>query len=237
MVATANLIRVENRLLAALPPEEFNRLLPHMEVVHMPQSEVVYEMGETIRDLYFPNTGMISLLSMDASGTTIEVGMVGSEGVLGLPVVLRLSTTPYLAMIQITADVVRIKGSVARDEFDRGGRFQDLLLRYTHVLLTQISQSAVCNRFHTIEKRLCRWLLIARDRVKSDSLNLTQEIIAHMLGTPRTGVTMAAVSLQRAGLISYSRGRITILDRKRMEATSCECYHIIKEAFENFIDG
>lgn len=237
MVATANLIHVENRLLAALPREEFDRLRPHMENMHIAQSEIVYQAGDTVRDLYFPNNGMVSLLSMDEAGTTIEVGMVGHEGVVGLPVILRLNTTPYLAMVQIASDVVRIRGNVVKVEFDRGGRLQDLLLRYTHVLITQISQSAVCNRFHTIEKRLCRWLLIARDRVKSDSLNLTQEIIAHMLGTPRTGVTMAAVSLQRAGLISYSRGKIIILDRRRMEANSCECYRIVKKEFDHFLDS
>lgn len=230
-------VKPENRLLATLTEDELGRLYPHMEVIRLPQSKVLYEAGATVHNLYFPNNGMISLLSMNSDGTTIEVGMVGDEGVVGLPVILEIDTTPYGAMIQLTAEVIKIKGSVVKAEFSRGGRLNHLLLRYTHVLLTQIAQSVVCNRFHTIEKRLCRWLLIARDRVKSNNLSLTQEIIAHMLGISRTGVTTAAVSLQRAGLIRYSRGRIEILNPRAMEAAACECYQVIKEEFDRFIDG
>ncbi len=208
-----------------------------MEVIRLAQSKILYDAGATVHNLYFPNKGMISLLSMNSDGTTIEVGMVGDEGAVGLPVILEIDTTPYGAMVQLPAEVVKIKGSVIKAEFNRGGRLNRLLLRYTHVLLTQIAQSVVCNRFHTIEKRLCRWLLIARDRVKANNLHLTQEIIAHMLGISRTGVTMAAVSLQRAGLIRYSRGRIEILNARAMESTACECYQIVREEFERYIDN
>lgn len=228
--------RVENRLLAGLPPEQYNRLQPHFEVVNLSKSKILYEAGETVRHMYFPNRGMISLLSVNEDGTTIEVGMVGYEGVVGIPAVLKIEKMPYEAMVQLPCDVVRIKGDVIRAEFDRGERLQELLLRYTHVLLTQISQSAVCNRFHTAEKRLCRWLLIARVRAKSNTLLLTQEIIAHMLGTPRTGVTMAALTLQKEGFITYRRGKIIILNPKGLEGYACDCYKVIKNELDNFIN-
>lgn len=237
MAVAVSRVKPENRLLAALTEDELERLYPHMEVIRLPQSKVLYESGAKVHNLYFPNKGMVSLLSMNSDGTTIEVGMVGDEGVVGLPVILEIDTTPYGAMVQLTAEVIKIKGSVVKAEFSRGGRLHHLLLRYTHVLLTQIAQSVVCNRFHTIEKRLCRWLLIARDRVKTNNLHLTQEIIAHMLGISRTGVTMAAVSLQRAGLIRYSRGRIEILNPRAMEVAACECYQIVREEFDRFIEG
>ena len=206
-----------------------------MELSHLEKGEIVYMARDRIEYVYFPLNGMLSLLSTTESGATVEVAMVGSEGIVGLPVVLRMDKAPYEVMIQLTADSVRIEADVIKKEFDQGGRLQQMMLRYTHVLITQISQSAVCNRFHTVEKRLCRWLLIARDRVHSNTIDLTQEIIAHMLGIPRTGVTMAAGSLQRAGLIRYSRGKIVILDRQRLRAASCECYGIIKEEFDIFL--
>jgi CRP-like cAMP-binding protein len=191
--------------------------------------------GDRIRYAHFPLTGMISLLSTTESGSTVEVAMVGNEGILGLPVVMSINKSPYEAMIHIAADTVRIKAEVLKEEFDRGGRLQDFMLRYTHVLIAQIMQSAVCNRFHTVEERLCRWLLIARDRVNSNTIDLTQENIAHMLGSPRTGVTMAAGVLQQSGLIRYSRGKIVILDRQRLSDASCECYRVIKEEFNNLL--
>lgn len=236
MVGMVNRASVENRLLKSLPEDQFERLMPHMHVMKLPQSRVIYEAGAKVSNLYFPNDGMISLLSMNGDGTTIEVGMVGNEGVVGIPVVLRINTTPYGAMVQLPAEVIKIGGEVIKAEFGTRSRLEELLLCYTHVLLTQISQSVVCNRFHTIEKRLCRWLLVARDRVKSDTLNLTQEIIAHMLGISRTGVTNAAGALQKAGFIRYSRGRILLLDRQAMEDFSCECYQITKEEFQRFGD-
>lgn len=232
----SNPIKVENRLLAALPRAELERLLPHMEVVHSRQGKIIYEPGATVDNLYFPNNGMLSLLSMSEDGTTIEVGMVGNEGVVGVSYILQLNTTPYEVMSQLPSTLIKIKGEVVAAEFKRGGVFNSLLLRYTHVLLTQISQSVVCNRFHPIEKRLCRWLLTASYRLKTDTLHLTQEILGHMLGVPRTGVTMAAVSLQRAGLIRYSRGKIEFLNRNAIEATSCKCHQIVEEEMERFLD-
>ncbi len=230
-------LKIENRILAALPREEIERLLPHMEVVNKAPGKILYEPGATVDTIYFPNNGMVSLLAVNEDGTTIEIGMVGNEGVIGLSYILELKTTPYGTMIQLNADLIKVKGAVVKEEFKRGGVLNHLLLRYTHVLLTQVSQSVVCNRFHPTEKRLCRWLLTARYRVKSNTLHLTQEIIGHMLGIPRTGVTMAAGSLQRAGFIRYSRGRIEILDLKAIEATSCECYQIVKDEFERFFHG
>jgi CRP-like cAMP-binding protein len=228
---------IENRLLATLGPEEAERLAPGMELVHLPQSKIIYFPGDTVRYAYFPNDGMFSLLSTTEDGATVEVSMVGNEGLVGLPILLQMNLMPYEVMIQITSDAVKIRGDLIKKEFDQGGNFQKLVLRYTHLLLTQIAQSSVCNHFHPVAKRLSRWLLIAQDRVQSETLTLTQEIIAHMLGIPRTGVTMAAGELQRAGLIRYSRGRIVILNREELEAASCECYRIVKEEFDRFLDG
>jgi CRP-like cAMP-binding protein len=230
-------IRGGNRLLAALPEEEFEHLLPNIELAHLEKGEIIYTIGDRIRYAHFPLTGMISLLSVTENGSTVELAMVGNEGIVGLPIVLSINKAPYEAMIQLTSDTVRIKAEVLKQEFDRGGRLQEFMLRYTHVLITQIMQSALCNRFHTVEKRLCRWLLIARDRVNSNTIDLTQEIIAHMLGSPRTGVTMAAGTLQQAGLIRYSRGRIVILDYQRLSDASCECYRVVKEEFNNFLEA
>lgn len=237
MPSTLNRAQVQNHLLASLPEDELERFLPNLEPIHLEKGEILNLAGDPARYAYFPNSGMISLLSTTHSGATIEVAMVGREGMVGIPSVLRISTTPYESMIQITSEALKVSSDSLVKEFDRGGTLQKLMLRYTHVLLTQISQSAVCNRFHTVEQRLCRWLLIARDRVDSDFLDLTQEIIAHMLGTPRTGVTMAACALQKQELIRYARGKITILDRAGLETGSCECYQIISEEFERFCAG
>lgn len=177
-----------------------------------------------MRHAYFPFDGIVSLLSMTEDGETIEVAMVGNEGMIGVPIVLRASITPYRTVVQRPVDAMRIKAEVLTKEFNRGGRFQDLLLRYAHALLTHVSQSAVCGRFHPVEARLGRWLLVTRDRVNSDNFQYTQEFLSHMLGTPRTVVSTAACNLQDAGLIRYRRGRITILDRQGLEAAACECY-------------
>ncbi|HEX7317504.1 MAG TPA: Crp/Fnr family transcriptional regulator [Pyrinomonadaceae bacterium] len=227
--------RSTNKLLAALSEEEYERLLPRAELVQVEKGEILYMAGDMIEQIYFPLTGMVSLLSTTGSGATIEVAMVGSEGVVGLPVVMSIDKTPYEVMVQMAGAAIRTRANEAREEFNRGGRLHDLMLRYTHALITQISQSAVCNRFHTVEKRLCRWLLIARDCINSNTIDLTQETIAHMLGIPRTGVTMAAGSLQRAGLIRYSRGKIVIINHEKLRASSCECYEIIKEEVDNFL--
>src|SRR6266446_2909125 len=225
---------IKNRLLAALPTDEYKRLQPHLESVQLSNRRILCEAGDFIRHAYFLNSGMGSLLALTQAGATVEIAMVGNEGMLGIPAILGAHKTPYEMMVQLPGEGVRIKTDVIRAEFKRAGVLQDLLLNYTHALITQISQSAVCNRFHTVEKRLCRWLLLAHDRVQGDTFHLTQEIISYMLGTPRTGVTMAAGSLQDAGLIRYTRGKITIIDRRGLEETSCECYKIIVEGLDHF---
>ena len=226
---------IENRLLAGLPSEEYQRLQAHLELVQLSKRRTLYQAGDFIGHVYFPNSGMASLLALTQSGATVEIAMVGNEGMLGLPVILGANKAPYQIMVQLPGDAVRIKTNAIRAEFKRGGALQDLLLNYTHELFTQIAQSTVCNRFHTVEKRLCRWLLIAHDRADGDTFHLTQEIISYMLGTPRTGVTMAAGSLQDAGLIRYKRGKITILDRPGLEDAACECYAIIADSLDHFL--
>lgn len=225
----------ENRLLAALPAGEYRRLLPHLEPVRLPQNKILYSAGEAVRHAYFLRGGMVSLVSVTADGRAVEVGMIGNEGLVGVPVVLRTNTSPYQSIVQLPANAMRISGHVLRAEFDRGGRLHDLLLRYLHTLLYQISQSATCNRFHTMEERLCRWLLVSRDRAQTATLRLTQEFLSQMIGAPRTRVTLIAVRLQEAGLISYSRGQVVIRDRGGLEALSCECYGVVREQIGQFI--
>lgn len=230
---------VENRLLTSLPRTQFERLYPHMEVIRLPQNKILYlnETDDTDENVYFPNNGMVSLLSESEGGATIEVGVVGNEGLIGLPVIMQHKTSPHSAMVHLTSDIVKIKGKYLIEEFNRCGRFHTLLVHYTHVLLMQRSQSVVCNHFHTTEKRLCRWLLSAHDCVQTDTLFLTHETIAYMLGVPRTAVTMAAGTLQTGGFIRNGRGKIVILDRHGLESASCECYQNIKEKFAEFIDS
>lgn len=224
----------ENQILAALPRLEYERLAPHLERVNFPQSKILYEVGDVVRRAYFPVRGMFSLLSITKDGGTTEVAMVGHEGVVGISIILRVGIMPYRSMVKIPVDALSIKAEALRAEFDRNARLQDLLLRYTHAVLTQVSQSAVCNRFHTVEARLGRWLLVTRDRVGSDSFQLTQELISHMLGTPRTVVTVAANNLQNAGLIRYKRGKIQILNPQRLQAAACECYEVVIKEITQF---
>ena len=224
-----------NGLLSALPREEYERLSPHLEVVRLTPGKILYNAGDVVRHAYFPKGGMISLLSITEDGRTVEVGMIGSEGMSGIPIILRCSEAPYQVMVQLAGNALRIRGGALREEFDRGGKLQELLLRYTHSVLVQVAQSAACNRFHTVEQRLCRWLLVSRDLVQTDTLNLTQEFLSHMLGVPRTSVTMIAGTLQNEGLVRYRRGRITILSRKGLEAASCECYRRVREGISNFL--
>jgi len=228
---------VRNRLLAALPSHEFEQLRPNLDLVHLPKGKIIYHAGENVRHGYFMNDGQVSLLSVTDEGT-IEVAMVGNEGAIGLPIIWRKNQTSYEVMVQIAVrSAYRINAKALRNEFDRGGKFQDLLLRYTQVLVTQITQSAVCNHFHSSTQRLARWLLIANDLVKSNTFYLTHEFISHMLGAPRSGVSTAAGTLQKSGLITYSRGKITIFDRLGLEDASCECYEVIRESFDHFLDA
>lgn len=223
-----------NRLLATLPRDELRRLEGQLESVRLSKGKVLYDAGDPMRHAYFPLNGMVSLLATTRHGQTVEVAMVGNEGVVGLPIVLRATVAPYRVMVQIPADAVRVRSETLAIEFRRCTEFQDALLMYTNSLVGQISQSAVCHRFHPVLQRLSRWLLIAHDRVEGDTIELTQEFIAHMLGIPRTGVTAAAVALGDAGVIRYRRGRITILNRKRLEAESCECYRIVRDEIDRF---
>jgi CRP-like cAMP-binding protein len=227
--------RGKNGILTSLPREEYQRILPSLKSVHLPQGKVLSEAGDVIDAAFFPLNGMVSLLSTTEDGSMIEVGMIGNEGLAGISAVLGLRTAPYKLLVQLPANAMRIRMDVLRREFCRGGRLQELLLLYTHTLLTQISQSAACNRFHSMEERLCRWLLISRDRVGADVVHLTQEFLAHMLGVPRTSVTMTACKLQRMGLIRYSRGRIQILDGRGLENYSCECYRVVTEEFNRYL--
>jgi CRP-like cAMP-binding protein len=226
---------LSNRLLAALPKEEYDRLTPGSERVRLTAGRVLFESGEEVRHAYFPLSGMASLLSSTQDGRSVEVAVVGSEGMLGIPVVLRAGRSPYRVMAQLPAEALMIRAGALRSEFDRSGRLRELILRHALALLTQLSQSAVCHRFHTVEQRLARWLLVTRDRAGSDSFRLTQEFLSYMLGVPRTSVTTTAVLFQRAGLISYNRGRITLLDARRLEAASCECYRVVMREIDQLL--
>jgi CRP-like cAMP-binding protein len=226
---------IENHLLAALPPEEYQRLRPFLEPVAFPLGKVVYQSGQQIDYIYFPTTSMVSLLYTLADGMTAQVGLTGNEGVVGVALFLGADSTPNQSVVQIGGSALRLSGPVAQAEFKRGETFQHLLLRYTQALITQISQTAICNRLHPVEQRFCRWLLLSHDRVKDNELKMTQELIATMLGGRRESVTVAAGRLQDAGLIQYTRGNITILDRAGLEATVCECYGVVRAEYQRML--
>jgi CRP-like cAMP-binding protein len=218
----------DNRLLAALPAAEWERLLPSLAPVAFALGDVLYESGGRQEHIYFPTSCVVSLLHTMQGGMTAEMGLVGNEGIVGVALFLGGYTQPNRAVAQIAGGAFRMKAKVVQDEFARGGALQDLLLRYTQAFITQISQTAVCNRLHRVEERLCRWLLLCHDRGKSDVLRMTHEFVANMLGGRRESVTFAAGHLQTAGLIRYARGNIRILDRKGLERNACECYQIVK---------
>lgn len=223
-----------NRLLAALPDAERERLAPHMELVSLPLSEVVFRPHETIRYAYFPTTSIVSLLTELEDGSGLEVGLVGREGMVGISVILGGDETK-VATVQAEGEALRMRAEAARDEFNTGGALQGLLLRYTHALMSQISQTVVCNARHHIPGRLARWLLMYHDRIERDEFSLTHEFMAHMLGVRRAGISEAAEDLQARGLISYQRGTVRIIDRAGLEAFVCECYPVVKERFDNFL--
>ena len=225
----------ENRLLAALPHDEYARLLPQLQQVSFALGEVVYEFGGKLDYVYFPTSAIVSLLYTMENGTSAEMGLTGNDGVVGIALFMGGGTMPNRAVVQSAGGALRMKANVLQNEFARGGEFQHLLLRYTQALITQISQTAVCNRLHSVEQQLCRWLLLSHDRVKADELIMTQELIADMLGVRREGVTVAAGRLQDAGAISYTRGHIKILDRERLELTVCECYQVVKDEFDRLL--
>jgi CRP-like cAMP-binding protein len=225
----------QNHLLAALPAAEFDRLSPHLELVAMPLGEALYESGGHLHHVYFPTTSIVSLLYVLADGASAEIAVVGNEGILGISLFMGGETTPSRAVIQSAGYGYRLKAQLLKQEFNRAGPVLHLLLRYTQALITQMAQTAVCNRHHSVEQQLCRWLLLSLDRLSSDSLTMTQELIANMLGVRREGVTEAAGKLQRAGLIRYSRGRIEVVDRPGLEKAVCECYAVVKTEFDRLL--
>ena len=221
----------ENRILAALPADEYARLAPHLEHVSLPLSKVLFRPDDQIRLVHFPTTAIVSLLTELEDGEGMEVGLVGSEGIVGVSVILGGRETK-VATVQAEGAALRMEASAVHEEFKRGGRLQSMLLRYTHALMTQISQSAVCNARHGIEGRLARWLLMYHDRLGRDEFELTHEFMSNMLGVRRAGVSTAAASLQKKGFIEYRRGHVRIVDRKALEDFACECYPIVAEKFD-----
>ena len=235
MVVPAQPTPRQNHLLDALPAAEFDRLSPHLELVAMPLGEALYESGGQLQHVYFPTTSIVSLLYVLANGASAEIAVVGNEGILGISLFMGGETTPSRAVVQSAGYGYRLKAQLLKQEFNRAGPVLHLLLRYTQALITQMAQTAVCNRHHSVEQQLCRWLLLSLDRLSSDSLSMTQELIANMLGVRREGVTEAAGNLQRAGLIRYSRGRIEVLDRPGLERAVCECYAVVKTEFDRLL--
>ena len=225
----------QNRLLAALPSAVFTRWLPQLEPVDLPLARVLYESGVALDHLYFPTTSIISLLYVMENGASAEIGVVGNEGAVGISLFMGGQTTPSRAVVQSGGDGFRLRAAVLMEEFNKGGPVLHLLLRYTQALITQMAQTAVCNRHHSLDQQLCRWLLLSLDRLNSNQLVMTQELIANMLGVRREGVTEAAGRLQQAGLISYRRGQITVLNREGLEQRSCECYAVVSKEYERLL--
>lgn len=217
-----------NHLLAALSPAERERLYPHLRLVAMPLGKVLYESGDRLRHVYFPTNSIVSLLYVLADGASAEISVVGNDGIIGIALFMGGETTPSRAIVQSAGYAYRLIGQQLKDEFHRSGGMQLLLLRYTQSLITQMAQTAVCNRHHSVDQQLCRWLLLSLDRLSVNQLTMTQELIANMLGVRREGVTEAAGKLQRLGVIEYSRGQITVLDRPKLEQLCCECYAVVK---------
>jgi CRP-like cAMP-binding protein len=221
----------QNHLLGALPAAEAQRWTPLLEPVDLPLGHVLYESGAALDHVYFPTTAIISLLYVMENGASAEIAVVGNEGILGVSLFMGGESTPSRAVVQSAGQGLRLKASLLKEEFNRAGPVLHLLLRYTQALITQMAQTAVCNRHHTLDQQLCRWLLLSLDRLEGNQLVMTQELIANMLGVRREGVTEGALKLQRAGLISYARGRITVLDREGLEKRSCECYSVVKKEY------
>ena len=225
----------ENHLLDALPSDDFARIAPHLELIPLKLGDVVYEPGDKLRHVYFPTTAIVSLLYVMKDGASAEIAIVGNEGILGISLFMGGESTPSRAVVQSAGYAYRLKAQFLKDEFGRFGPMLHLLLRYTQALITQMAQTAVCNRHHSVDEQLCRWLLLSLDRLSSNELAMTQELIANMLGVRREGVTEAAGKLQDAELIRYRRGKITVLDRPGLEARSCECYQVVKTEFDRLL--
>lgn len=226
---------LQNHLLAALPDAERQRWTPQLEWVEMPLGLVLYESGKTLSHVYFPTTSIVSLLYVMENGASAEIAVVGNEGIVGVSLFMGGGSTPSRAVVQSAGEGFRLKAKAMKDEFNRAGPVLHLLLRYTQALITQMAQTAVCNRHHSLDQQLCRWLLLSLDRLHGSELVMTQELIANMLGVRREGVTESALKLQEAGLIRYSRGRISILNRDALEKRTCECYAVVKSEYDRLL--
>ncbi|MBN3959496.1 Crp/Fnr family transcriptional regulator [Nostoc sp. NMS8] len=224
-----------NKLLAALPASDYERLVPHLKLVPLSLKQILYRAAEPITHVYFPDKAVVSIVTTMEDGSTVEAGLVSNEGMVGIPVILGDNTTTTRAFVQVSGAGMQMDADVLRAEFDRGGAIQILLLRYVQALYSELTQGVACNRLHTLEERLARWLLTVSDRLESEDFPLTQEFISEMLGVRRSGVTVAASTLSRAGMISYQRGQINILKREDLEATSCECYQVIQKEFARLL--
>lgn len=225
----------QNHILEALPQPERDRLFPHLKLVKLPLGKVLYESGDTLRHIYFPTNAIVSLLYVLRDGESAEIAVVGNDGAIGVALFMGGETTTNRAIVQSAGSAYQLTGARLKKEFERHGEMLHILLRYTQALITQMSQTAVCNRHHSVEQQLCRWLLLSLDRLPSAQLDMTQELIANMLGVRREGVTGAASKLQKLGIIAYHRGKITVLDRQRLEERCCECYAVVKEETDRLL--
>jgi CRP-like cAMP-binding protein len=224
-----------NQLLAALPDSEWLRWQSHLEPIIMPLGQVLYEPGATLSHVYFPTNAIVSLLYVMENGASAEIAVVGNEGIVGISLFMGGESTPSRAVVQSAGDGYRLRAQMMKEEFNRAGPVLHLFLRYTQALITQMAQTAVCNRHHSLDQQLCRWLLLSLDRLQNNELVMTQELIANMLGVRREGVTEGALKLQEAGLIRYARGRITVLDRAGLEKRTCECYEVVKKEYDRLL--
>ncbi len=232
---TANLARSQNQLLAQLPEAEWQRWLPHLQPVELQLGQVLYESGATLEQVYFPSSAIVSLLYVMENGAAAEIAVVGFEGIVGISLFMGGGSTPSRAVVQSGGQGYALSAEMIKVEFNRSGAVMHLLLRYTQALITQMAQTAVCNRHHSLDQQLCRWLLLSLDRLRGNELAMTQELISNMLGVRREGVTESALKLQKANLIQYSRGRITVLDRPGLERRTCECYAVVKREYDRLL--
>jgi CRP-like cAMP-binding protein len=231
----SHVVSRKNHLLEALPDQEWARWRPHLEPVDLPLGRVLYESGDTLSHVYFPTTAIVSLLYVMGSGASAEIAIVGNEGIVGMALFMGGESTSSRAVVQSAGRGLRLAAQVMKSEFNRAGPVLHLLLRYTQALITQMAQTAVCNRHHSLDQQLCRWLLLSLDRLSGNELVMTQELIANMLGVRREGVTEGALKLQHAGLIRYFRGHITVLDRAELEKRTCECYAVVKKEYDRLL--
>ena len=235
-LSTSNLNKPVNRLLAALPTEDYQRLVPYLYPVELPQYKILYAAGENYDYAYFPSYSIVSTVAIMKNGSITEIGVIGNEGMVGLPIILNTSYTNSTAIVQVGNGGYRIAAERLQEELERGGALKRLLMRYTQARIIQLGQTAACNRYHTLEQRLARWLLMVRDHIQKDEFNLTQEFVSQMLGVRRTGVSQIAAKFQEEGIIYYKRGFIRIISEQKLEAASCECYRMIAKEFNRLIE-